>query len=353
MRLPNRLIARLLPTFALLGLMLLMSSCSGHDPQDTFNPQGHVAAVIKGLSVPVLWVAAAVFVLVESLLLIFLVRYRDRGGRELPVQVHGNTRAELGWTLAPTLLLAIITVPTIATLVHINTTPKNAMQINVIAHQWWWEFQYPDQKIVTADELHIPAGEPVHVNLRSDDVIHSFWVPSLVGKQDIIPNHNGGGLWFNAYRPGVYDGECAQFCGEQHALMLYRVVAQSRSDFDAWVKQQQAAANLSPATAAGLGAQGAPTAPAGAAPDAAAQAFISNGCVGCHTINGTQAQGKIGPNLTHFASRQWFEEMDNNPQNVERWLRDPQAIKHGNDMKIGKLSEADIKTLTTLLENLK
>src|SRR5437764_11853807 len=140
-------------------------------------------------------------------------------------------------------MLLGVAIPTVATLVHVDTTPPNALEINVTGHQWWWEFEYPQQGITTADELHIPAGVPVHVHLHSNDVIHSFWVPVLVGKQDVIPNHDGG-LWFSAFQPGTFNGQCAQFCGEQHALMLFRVVAQSQSDFNSWVSAQQAPASL-------------------------------------------------------------------------------------------------------------
>ena len=334
MRFRNPIPTRLLAGVGLMCLIVLLAGCSGHDPQDTLNPQGHIAAVTKALFYPIFWIAVAVFVLVEGMLVYMVLRYRDRGGRQMPVQIHGSTRLELTWTAIPTLMLLGIAIPTIATLVHVDTTPANAMEINVTGHQWWWEFDYPKEGIVTSDELRIPAGVPVHVNLHSADVIHSFWVPTLVGKQDIIPNHPGG-LWFSAYRPGVYDAQCAQFCGEQHALMQFRVVAQSQDDFNVWVASQKASANL--------GASG------GALP----QAFANNGCAGCHAIAGTNASGTIGPNLTHFASRSWFEEMENNPQNVERWITDTQRIKHGNDMKIGQLSEQDVRSLVSLLQNLK
>jgi cytochrome c oxidase subunit 2 len=358
MRRPTRLRT---PLLALVGLsipLLLASACSGSDPQNTLSTQGHISAVIAGLFWPVFWLAVAVFVLVESLLIFALIRFRGRPGGAVPKQIHGNTTLELTWTAIPAVMLLGVAIPTVATLVHINSTPANAMQINVIAHQWWWEFDYPQQdvningstvsipkEIVTADELHIPAGVPIHVNLHSDDVIHSFWVPVLVGKQDVIPNHDGG-MWFNAYNPGTYYGECAQFCGEQHALMLFRVVAQSQDDFSSWLSGQQAPANLSSQALAVLTGNTSAT-------DAGAQALINNGCTGCHTIDGTNAKGTVGPNLTHFASRTWFEEMDNNAQNVQKWISGPQVVKPGNDMKIGHLSDQDVSALVALLTNLK
>jgi cytochrome c oxidase subunit 2 len=346
MRLWKRCPARLLSAASLVIPLLFTAACSGSDRQNTLAPQGHIAAVTAGLFWPVFWLAVAVFVLVEGLLVIALIAFRSRRGNQLPVQVHGNTKLEITWTAIPALMLLGVAIPTVATLVHVNTTPTNAMEINVIGHQWWWEFDYPQEGIVTADELHIPAGVPVHVNLRSADVIHSFWVPVLVGKQDIIPNHDGGGMWFSAYQPGIYDGQCAQFCGEQHALMQFRVVAQSQDDFNTWIAGQQASARLSPSTLAGLNGDASVN-------DPAANAFFNNGCIGCHTINGTNAKGTVGPNLTHFASRSWFEEMENNPDNVHHWITDPQGIKPGNLMKIGALSSADTQALVTMLQGLK
>lgn len=345
MRLRNRPATRLLACASLVLPLFLLAACSGSDPQNTLSPQGHIAAITAGLFWPIFWIAVGVFVLVEGLLVFAMFRFRARSGRPMPVQIHGNTTLELTWTAIPALMLLGIAIPTIATLVQVNTTPANAMEINVIAHQWWWEFDYPDQHIVTADELHIPAGVPVHVHLHSNDVIHSFWVPVLVGKQDVIPNHDGG-MWFSAYQPGTYFGQCAQFCGEQHALMQFRVVAQSQDDFNNWVSNQQADANLSSAAQSVLTGDTTQT-------DAGAQALINNGCTGCHTIAGTNAQGTVGPNLTHFASRAWFEEMDSNPQDIQRWISGPQTVKPGNDMNIGHLSDQDVQALVALLSNLK
>ena len=344
MRLRNRVSTCLWLCASLICLTLVTAACAGGDPQDTLHANGHVTAIIRGLFYPVFWIAVGVFVLVFGLLVYILIRFRDRGGRQMPVQTHGSTPLELTWTAIPALMLLGIAIPTIATLVQVNTPPPDSMVIDVVAHQWWWEFDYPQQnintdsgttinipqKVVTADEMHIPAGKPVRVNLHSNDVIHSFWVPTLAGKQDVIPNHDGY-IWLSAYQPGTFDGQCAQFCGEQHAQMRFRVVADAPADFQSWVNSQT------------------PNASIGSLP----QAFDSNGCSGCHTIAGTSAAGQVGPNLTHFASRAWFEEMENNPDDVRRWITDPQGIKHGNDMKIGKLSDQDTQSLLNLLESLK
>lgn len=328
-------LARILLSLGMLALLALVVSCSGHDPQDTLDPQGHQAAVINGLFYPVFWIAVAVFFFVVAILGYCLIRFRDRGDREMPVQIHGSTPLEITWTLVPTLILGVISIFTVATLVNINSTPKGALEVNVIAHQWWWEFDYPEYKITSADQLHIPAGRPIRLSLHSDDVIHGFWVPSLAGKTEVIPNHDNG-LWLNAYRPGVYSAQCTEFCGEEHALMRFEVVSQSQSDFDGWVKGQQ----TTPAPAMNQSSAG-------------AQAFFNGPCIACHTIDGTSAQGKIGPNLTHFGSRTWFEEMPNNPDDVTKWLHDPQAIKPGNKMPNYHLSDQDIQSLVGFLESLK
>ncbi|MGI8554229.1 MAG: cytochrome c oxidase subunit II [Dehalococcoidia bacterium] len=324
---------RLLGSVVILPLVLLLVSCKAADPQNTLlGTHGHVAADIAKLSWGVFWAAAVVFVLVEGMLLYILVRYRDRGDRELPVQVHGHTKLEITWTIVPTLLLAGVAVPTLFTLIHIDTIPKDSMTINVTAHQWWWEFQYPDGKFTTADEMHIPVNRNIHLILHSNDVIHGFWVPKLAGKTEVIPNHDNE-MWIDATEANTYSAQCTEFCGEEHALMRFEVIAQPQAEFNSWMVGQQA-------QAADLGHPG-------------AQTFLKGPCVACHAIGGTAAVGNVGPNLTHFASRAWFEEMDNNPDDVAKWLHNPQAVKPGNLMPNYNLSDQDIQSLVGFLEGLK
>ncbi len=327
--------------FALAALALPLAGCSS--TQSILEPASTNARDISGLFYFIFYVALVIFILVEGLLVYFVLRYQRRpASGELPPQFHGNTRIEVAWTLAPAIILAVVFVLTVRTMSATNLTaqPAAAVKVNVVGHQWWWEFDYPDLGIVTANDLHIPAGQVVDLTLLSDNVIHSFWIPQLAGKTDVVPNHQNK-TWLRADKPGTYNGQCAEFCGAQHAHMLFRVVADDSSTFDAWVKQEQAAASSPPGGDAARGLQ----------------IFTSNGgCFACHTINGVdKAKGKVGPNLTHFGSRLTIAAgtLTNTPANLSTWLHNPQAVKPGNFMVIGKLSDADIQALIAYLESLK
>jgi len=339
----------------LLVLPLVLVACHPDDPQNTFTANGYVAKRQAELFWLTFWIMVAVFVLVQGLLLIVMVKFRHRPGQPDPRPVHGNTRFEIGWTILPTLILVGIGVPSIQTLFELDQPPSQPLVIEVVGHQWWWEFRYhtdwPDanentigqqygiQNFTTATDLHIPVGVPIKVYLHSADVQHSFWVPRLAGKTDLIPprvNH----MWFNADTPGTYSAQCAELCGVQHAQMRFYVIAQPENEFRAWVQAQQAV----------------PTAPtAGNAADGA-QLIISGGCVACHTIEGTAARGQIGPNLTHVASRTSLAGgiLPNTPENLSRWLHDPQAVKEGNHMVLPRpLTDDEIRDLIAYLETLR
>ncbi len=325
---------------ALLALALPLAGCSS--TQSILEPANANARDIAGLFYFIFYIALAIFILVEVLLVYFVIRYQRRANSELPPQFHGNTRIEIAWTLAPAIILAVVffmTVRTMAT-TSITAQPPASVKVTVIGHQWWWEFQYPDLGITTANDLHVPVGQVVDVTLESDNVIHSFWVPQLLGKTDVVPDHQNK-TWINAEKAGVYNGQCAEFCGEQHAHMLFRVVADAPANFDAWVTQQKTAAQT----------------PSGGDAARGEQIFTSTGgCFACHTINGVdKAKGKVGPNLTHFASRLTIAAgtLSNTPENLSTWLHNPQAVKPGNFMIIGKLSDADIQALIAYLESLK
>lgn len=321
----------------LLLLALPLAGCSS--TQSILEPASTNAREITGLFYTIFYVALAIFIVVEGLLVYFVVRYQRRAGTELPEQIHGNTPVEIAWTLAPALVLAVVFVLTIRTMTAVNITaqPASNLNVRVIGHQWWWEYQYPDLNIVTANDLHIPVGEVVHITLESDNVIHSFWVPQLTGKTDVVPGHQNT-TWLRAETAGEYHGQCAEFCGAQHAHMLFEVIAQPRADFDAWAKQQQ-------------------TPPAAPSADAArgADVFAKGACIGCHTIQGTKGQGKVGPNLTHFGSRLTIGAgvLNNTPENLALWLKNPQAVKPENDMPNLGLSDVDIQSLVAYLESLK
>jgi cytochrome c oxidase subunit 2 len=330
---------------SLIALPLLLTACGQDLPQDSLDPAGPEARTIDALFNPVFWIAVGVFILVEGLLVVALIKFRHRPGRPVPHQVHGNKRLEVAWTIAPAVLLAGIAIPTIFTIFSLSGRPAGALEIRVTGHQFWWEIEYPGMRVVTANEVHIPTDRPVYITLSSNDVIHSFWVPRLAGKQDLRPGFETH-LTVQADDPGVYLGQCAEFCGASHANMRFRVVAQTAQDFDAWVQRQLQPAAPPPPDVLAIMTRGGPAA-----------------CSSCHTIDGVEGfGGVIGPNLTHLAGRSTFAAgiLDRTPQNLAEWLRDPQAVKPGNDMTIGPggtpgrsgLSEEEIQALVAYLESL-
>ncbi len=336
---PSSFTRYLKPIFvvAVLLLALPLSGCASS--QSILAPATSSARQVTDLFYFIFYVAFAIFIVVEVLLVYFVIRFQRRSNAAMPEQVHGSTPLEVGWTIAPALVLAVVFFFTVRTMqaTSVSAQPAPTLNVTVVGHQWWWEFRYPDLNLVTAGELHVPTGQVVSVTLESDNVIHSFWVPQLMGKTDVVPDHENK-TWLRADAAGVYRGQCAEFCGAQHAHMLFRVVAQSSADFDAWVKQQQ----TPPAAPAEAAARG-------------KQLFENGACIGCHTIQGTKGQGKVGPNLTHFGSRTGIagDTLTNTPENLAKWLKNPQAVKPGNDMVIPPLSDADIQALVAYLESLK
>lgn len=296
------------PVAALGGVSLLLAACSAeNNGQNSLKPKGPQAEKIDNLFTPVFFIAVIIGVLVLTAVVVFALRYRYRKGKnENPKQIHGSTPLEIGWTIVPALILAVVAVPTIITIFDLNKAPAGAdvLNVRVIGKQWWWEFVYPDQKVVTANELVIPAGRPVKLDLRACDpslpnkcnVIHSFWVPELNGKRDVVPGQNNH--WsIEADKPGTYLGQCAEYCGISHANMRFRVIAKEPSDFDRWVGEQQ----QGPAVPFQLGT-GAQTQPAGPTQELMTTKFQ---CTNCHSIADSKVSS-YGPNLTHLASRTTF-----------------------------------------------
>lgn len=331
--------------------LLLLAAC-GDSPQDALEPAGEWARKVDRLWDVGFLIATVVFILVEGALVYALYRFRNRPGNESPRQIHGSTPLEIGWTILPALLLAALAIPTVATIFELAETPKNALQVVVTGHQWWWEYEYPDLEVTTANEMHIPAGTQVNVKLESHDVIHSFWAPQLAGKVDVMPGRTNR-LTMKADEPGLYLGQCAEFCGLSHANMRLRVVAQTPEAFDAWAADQRRSA-ARPASG-----------------DAAAgyELFTTKGCVGCHAVEGHDASGgaNVGPDLTHFQSRSTFAGaiFDLTPDNLRRWLRDPPKMKPMDpDNGIGmpasfppgaggkRLTDDEIERLVAYLETL-
>jgi len=310
-----------------------------------FAPASTPAKTIFGLSVFVLAVTGVIFAVVGTLLVYSVVKFRGNAadaGRE-PAQVYGSTQIELAWTLIPVLIVAVLFLAT-ARVIHAvqdAAKPATALDVTVIGHQYWWEFRYPKLGIVTANELHIPASDPAHptptfLKLLSADTDHSFWVPELGGKTDLIPNRVNE-MWMDPPRPGIYLGQCAQYCGTQHAKMLLRVSVDVPADFDDWVRAQKQAAVQDEQVTAGR------------------RVFETTSCINCHAVSGTPANGRFGPDLAHLMSRSTIASgaADNTARNLRLWIQNPDAIKPGSLMPAMKLSDPDLDALVAYLETLR
>lgn len=351
-------IARLAHVFGILVGATLLATVAGCTPthhQSTFGTVGPVAESQLTLFYWIFWAALIVFIAVEGALIYTVVRYRRKPGDKDPDQTHGHTSLEIGWTILPTLILAIVAIPTVFTIFDNARSPDpEALTVNVIAHQWWWEFHYPDpknpeNKIVTANEIHIPTNEVINITLDSKDVLHSFWIPKIAGKVDIVPN-NTNTMWIRANESGEFFGQCAEFCGEAHALMKFKVIAQPRLEFDTWLVNQRQIAQT-PVDPLALEGQ--------ALFEGSAQ------CWSCHKVEGSKkARGTTGPNLTHIASRRHIAAgiLTNNQENLRSWLRNPNDIKPGNIMfrnaavykdPTRALTDVQIAALVAYLQNLK
>ena len=317
--------------------LLVLVSCAENAPQDFLEPEGPIARQIDNLQKPVFLVAGIVFVLVEGLAVFFVLRYRHRETSPEPVQIHGNTRLEVAWTLIPALILLVIAVPTIRVIFDLGDKSDNPLDVTVIGHQFWWEYRYEDLGVVTANELHIPVGQDVELELQSIDVIHSFWVPKLAGKTDVVPGRRNH-MKIVADKPGTYLGQCVEFCGVSHANMRLRAIAQPPDEFNIWVQRQKAQA----------------AEPAAGSPAADGKSlFTAKGCSGCHTVAGVSG-GKIGPDLSHFGSRTTFAggTFDITQSKLRAWLRNPPEEKPGAKMPALGLSTEDIDKLIAYLETL-
>ena len=291
----------------------------------------HVYAIIT-------WATAIIGLVVFVILGYVLVRFRTRPGAPLPAQVRGHTLLELGWTITPALVLLIIAIPTIQIVFRTQTMgdPRDALHVTVRGWQWWWEFRYPALGVVTANELQLPVGRRIVLDLQGPDVIHSFWVPHLGGKRDVVPGRQNR-IVLTPETVGEHWGQCAEFCGASHANMGMRVIVQPAADFDAWVAQQKAP----------------PPEPTGLAADGKA-IFAKSACVGCHTIEGVSA-GVLAPNLTHFGGRRALAAgmWPNTAENVAAWVRDPQRLKPGVKMPDLGLTDEQAKAVAAYLTSLK
>jgi cytochrome c oxidase subunit 2 len=312
-----------------------------------FAPASTPAQSIFDLSMFVLTVSAAIFLVVFGLLAYAVVKFRKKKtspGPE-PAQVYGSTQLELAWTVIPILIVVVLFLATARVIASIQNAarPSNALEVTVIGHQFWWEYRYPSLKVVTANELHIPVSDQAHpaltfLTLLSADTDHSFWVPRLGGKTDLIPNHPNS-MWMDPREPGLYLGQCAQYCGTQHAKMLLRVYVQSREEFDRWIQEQSQPAR---GIVSGGDTEG-------------QRIFERTACVNCHTVAGTPAKGRFGPDLTHLMSRDTIAAgvAPNTPENLRQWIRDPSIFKPGSKMPAMGLSDHELTAVTAYMETLR
>lgn len=312
-------------------------------PTNIFAPASTSAESIFGLSIFVLLTVAAIFVVVFSLLAYAAVRFRSRhrDDRREPAQIYGSTQVELAWTVIPVLIVVALFLAATRVILAVQNAPRPASALNVVVtgHQYWWEYRYPELNIVTANELHVPVSDPAHptptfLTLLSADTDHSFWVPRLGGKTDLIPNHPNQ-MWIDPHETGLFLGQCAQYCGTQHAKMLLRVYVQSPEEFQRWVHEQQKTVQ--------------------AASSAGERVFERTACVNCHTVSGTPANGKFGPDLTHLMSRDTIASgaAQNTPTTLRLWIKNPDAIKPGSKMPAMGLNDQDLDLVTTYLETLR
>lgn len=339
-------------------MAFLAASCAEDKPQDVLNPAGPFARQPDRLWDMTFAIAVAIFLVVEGLLVFALIRFRHRPGRKA-AQFHGNTRLEVVWTLIPALILAVVGVQTVRQIFALADKPSGALPVTIVAHQFWWEFRYPTLGFTTANELHIPTGRPIYVTTRGEstepvsgypEVVHSFRVPRLTGATDIIPGHEAN-FPMQANEPGLYIGQCVEFCGLGHALMRLRVYAQTPAEFNAWVARQKAPAAEPPPGS--LAAQGATLFARGSENN---QFPGGPACAACHALDSSlDAQPTTGPNLAHFASRATFASdfLKRNPQNLSAWINDPPNLKEGAKMPKLGLTESQIRAVVAYLQTLK
>jgi cytochrome c oxidase subunit 2 len=314
-------------------------------PTNIFAPDSTPARSIFRISAFVLEITGAIFVIVFSLLAYAVIKYRERkddDGHE-PPQVYGSNQMELAWTVLPVLIVVVLFLSTAQVIHRVQDAraPADAVQVTATGHQFWWAYDYPQYHFTTANELHVPVSDrshptPTYLHLLSADVDHSFWVPRLAGKTDLIPNHPNT-TWIDPHQTGIFLGQCAQFCGTAHANMLLRVYVQSPEDFQKWVHEQEQPAVNDPAVAAGKAL------------------FVAKACFACHTIRGTIAAGKVGPDLTHLMSRDTIASgmLPNTPENLRKWIQDPPAMKEGALMPKVDMTDEQLNQIAAYLETLK
>jgi cytochrome c oxidase subunit 2 len=335
--------SRLAPSLLLLGVIALSVGCGavGWDwdtKMSTVTPKSDFGRMTHDIFMLISWWTLGIFIVVELGLLYVCWRFRDRPGAPIPKQVHGHTVLEVGWTIAFAAVLVIFAVPTVRVIFKTQEAPAATdLRVDVVGRQWWWEFRYPGQNVVTANEAHIPVGQTVAFHLHGPDVIHSFWVPQLGGKRDVVPGRVNR-ITLTPEVPGEYIGQCAEYCGMSHANMRFRVVVHAKGEWEQWVAAQKAP----------------PVEPKDELAQKGKEIFGQSACMGCHTIAGMSA-GILGPNLTHFGSRKTFggASMMNTPENLVKWVENPGHMKPGVLMPNLGMRDEQSKALAAYLLSLK
>jgi cytochrome c oxidase subunit II len=333
----------------LVGILFTAGLCAAAPPEthpipNIFKTHSTPADHAYRLSLLVLKVTGIIFVVVSALLLYVIIRFRSKSGVRThePPQVYGSTQIEMAWTVMPVLVVIILFLATARVIHAIQDAPRptSAVEVTAIGHQFWWEFRYPQLGIVAANELHVPLSDPAQptptfIKLLSADTDHSFWIPALAGKTDLIPNRTNE-MWIDPHESGMYLGQCAQYCGTQHAKMLLRVYVDSPEQFRQWAAQQ-----IKPAIVDVHASEG-------------RRVFESTACVNCHAVGGTAAHGTFGPDLTHLMSRDTIASgaAENSESQLRLWIQNPDAIKPGSLMPAMKLSDHDLDALVQYLRTL-
>jgi cytochrome c oxidase subunit 2 len=310
-----------------------------------FKPLSTPAQAIYEVSLLALAICAGIFLVVGGLLAYTVVRFRQRPGEDgrEPPQIYGSNQLEFAWTVIPIVTVFVLFLATARTIYDVQGAipPADALNVTVVGHQWWWEIRYPDLDIVTANEMHVPVSElskrrPTFLKLESADVAHSFWVPQLAGKTDLIPNRENR-MWIEPTEPGTYVGNCTEYCGMQHARMLLRVIVHSPGDFEKWAAAQRGPPVDDSQARAGR------------------DVFFATSCINCHAIKGTKAMGTFGPDLTHLMSRETLGAgtVPNTAEKLRAWVRDPQTIKEGCNMPDMQLTDTELDQIVAYLLTLK
>ena len=313
-----------------------------------FAPVSTPAAKEADLATMVLILSAVVFVVVGGLIAYSVVRFRAPAAEQgpEPPQVYGSAQIEAAWTVVPLIIVLVLMLATGRVIHEIQAAPQppNAIEATVVGRQWWWEIRYPKLGVITANELHVPVSDsltrrPTFLTLEAADVAHSFWVPRVAGKTDLIPNKTNH-MWVEPHEPGTYLGACAEYCGTQHTLMLLRIVAEPPEQFARWVAQQR---------------QAAAAAPTDSAPAAGRRVFLGTVCMSCHAVAGTLAHSRYGPDLTHLMSRATIGAgaAPNTRERLRAWVRNPDDLKHGVLMPAMQIDDKYIDQLVDYLLTLR